>query len=153
MTIRLSTGFRDRMLGDNPFRTIFERGVIYVYTGVQPASADNAVQGTLLGKITESGGDFSFGSTTNGLLFAAPSDGEIVKDPNQVWQLVADATGTTGWGRLMGNALDDLTESQVLPRIDFSIGGSSADLTLNNTSVSAGATVTIDNFRYRIPAS
>ncbi len=153
MTIRLSTGFRDKMLGDNPFRTIFENGVIYVYSGVQPTSADNAVQGTKLGEITQDGGDFTFGSATNGLLFDAPSNGEIVKDPSQVWQMVAEADGTVGWGRLMGNAIDNLAGSQTLPRVDFSIGGSSADLSLNNTSVSSGATVTIDNFRYRIPAS
>lgn len=150
MTVRLSTGFRDMILGTSAFQDIFDYGVIYVYTGVQPSAADNAVQGTLLGKITQDGNSFSFGSQTNGLQFDAPDGGVIAKLPSQVWQMVGEAAGTAGWGRLMGNALDDLGSSTSLPRIDFSIGGSSADLVLNNTSIAVGARTTIDQFRYRI---
>ena len=150
MTVRLSTGFRDMILGTNAFRDLFEYGVIHVYTGSQPTSADNAATGTLLGKITEDAGAFTFGDTTNGLLFAAPDDGIIAKDGNQTWQLEGIADGTAGWARLMGNALDDEGASETLPRIDFSVGGSSADLVLNNTSIATGAVTTIDQFRYRI---
>ena len=150
MTVRLSTGFRNALLGQQAFRDIFEYGVIHVYTGSQPTSANSAVSGTLLGKITEDGGTFTFGSQDNGLLFDEPDDGIIAKDPAQMWQMLAEASGTAGWARLMGNASDPLGQSDTLPRIDFSIGTSGADLLLNNTSISEGARTTIDQFRYRI---
>lgn len=151
MAVRLSTGFRDLILGTDAFADIFDYGVIFVYTGVQPASADQAVTGTLLGRITVDGEPFEFGSEDNGLRFGTPEAG-IISKRSAVWQMVGLANGTVGWGRLMGNALDDLAESTTLPRIDFSIGGSSADLQLNNTSIATGARTTIDQFRYRILA-
>lgn len=152
MTVRVSTGFRDLILGTEAFRDIFERGVIFIYTGSQPATADAAVSGTKLGQVTESGGAFNFGSPDNGLLFAAPDGGSIAKDSGQLWQFEGLADGTAGWGRLMGNALDNEGQSESLPRVDFSIGRSGADLILSNTSIVTGATHTIDQFTYRIRA-
>ena len=152
MAVRLSTGFRNLILGDDSFRTIFDFGVIHVYTGAQPVSADNAVSGTLLGKVTVDGEPFTFGSPDNGLQFAAPEDGIISKVEGDLWQLIGEANGNAGWGRLMGNALDALGSSETLPRIDFSIGTSGADLILNNVAIATGARTTIDTFRYRILA-
>lgn len=150
--IRLSTGYRDLLLGTEAFRGIFERGVMHIYTGNQPPTADSAVTGTLLGQVTEDGGSFDFGSPDNGLLFAAPDEGMITKDPGQTWRFTGLASGVAGWGRLMGNDLDSLGSSTSLPRIDFSIGQSGADLILTNTTITTGASHTIDQFRYRIPA-
>lgn len=150
--LRLSTGFRDKLLGTASFQTIFDYGVIYIYTGVQPTSADNSVQGTLLGRVTIDGNSFTFGNQANGLRFDAPSNGEIAKVASDAWQFTGLADGTAGWGRLMGNDLDDLGQSTTLPRIDFSIGRTGADLNLSNTSIVTNAVHTIDVFRYTIPA-
>ncbi len=56
MTVRLSTGARNGMAGRMGFAAMFNRGYINVYTGAQPASADAAATGTLLGTFTASSG-------------------------------------------------------------------------------------------------
>ena len=150
--LRLSTGLRNKMLGTDSFSGIFDAGVIYIYTGAQPASANDAVQGALLGRVTVGGGSFNFGNVANGLQFDTPSNGQIEKLASDTWQFQGLADGTAGWARLMGNALDDLGASTPLPRVDYSIGRSGADLNLSNTSIVTNATHTIDVFRYSIPA-
>ena len=42
MALRLSTGLRNAMLGTNSFKTVMQNGVIRVFSGVQPTSADDA---------------------------------------------------------------------------------------------------------------
>ncbi len=150
--LRLSTGFRDALLGTESFKDIFAFGVIYIYSGAQPTKADDAVQGTLLGKVTKDAGAFNFGTQTNGLEFATPSDGAIEKVAADAWQFKGLAEGVAGWGRLMGNDNDDLGASETLPRLDFSIGRTGADLNLSNTNIVVDAVHTVDTFRYTIPA-
>ena len=41
MTVRLSTGARNALAGETGFGKTFETGVIYIYSGPQPLSADN----------------------------------------------------------------------------------------------------------------
>jgi len=54
MTIRLSTGVRNGQIHSLGFNGLFNRGSILIYSGAQPATADAAVTGTLLGIVTSS---------------------------------------------------------------------------------------------------
>ena len=54
MTVRLSTGARNGMAGRLGFAAMFNRGTIKVFSGAQPASADAAETGTLLGTFSAS---------------------------------------------------------------------------------------------------
>lgn len=153
MTIRLSTGLRNGMLNATGFKEAFADGVIYIYSGPQPTTADSAVQGTLLGKVTQDAGAFVFGSSANGLEFDAPASGVISKAAAETWQMVGIAAGTAGWGRLMGNATDALGSSTTLPRFDFSIATSGADLNLSTVAIAVGAPTTIDVFQFTLPAA
>jgi hypothetical protein len=56
MTLRISTGVRNRLAQGLGFGAIFNRGSLAIYSGPQPASGDAAKTGTLLGLITESAG-------------------------------------------------------------------------------------------------
>lgn len=151
--LKESTGFRNAKLDTASVKTIFSNGVIAVYTGAQPATADAAATGTLLGYITLNGDPFTPGSPANGLNFAAAAAGGVLsKAAAENWRLKGSAAGTAGWGRLMGNALDDGSASTTLPRIDFSIGTSGADMNLSNTTIAVGSITTIDQFDYSIPA-
>ncbi len=152
MTVRLSTGLRNKLAGTTGFGSTFDNGVIYIYSGPQPLSADNAVSGTLLGIVTVDGGAFSFGTATNGLGFDAPVAGVVSKAAAEDWKFDGIADGTAGWFRLMGNATDSLGSSTTLPRLDGSIGVSGADLNLSNISIVTGAPNTIDVFQFTIPA-
>lgn len=151
MTVKLSTGFRNALLNNQSFSEIFSAGVIAVYSGAQPASADGAPTGTLLGYITKDGAAFVPGSPTNGLNWGAAAGGVIGKNSDN-WRLAGAAAGTAGWFRLMGNAADNGLASTTLPRIDGAVATSGGELNLSSLTVAVGSITTIDTFNYGIPA-
>lgn len=152
MAVRFSTGLRDMMLGSADFKTAFTNGVLRIYSGAQPASADTAITGTLLLEVTVDGGAFSHGSPTNGLNFDAPANGIISKAAAEAWKGTGLAAGVAGWARLSGNPLDSGGASTTLARMDMSVAKSGADLNLSNTTVAVSAPQTIDVFTLAMPA-
>lgn len=52
MTVRLSTGLRNKLVSSTGFAACFAGGVIDVYSGTQPATADSPSTGTLLGRVS-----------------------------------------------------------------------------------------------------
>lgn len=152
MTIKLSTGLRTALAGSTGFGSTFEKGVIHIYSGPQPITADAPVAGTLLGVVTGDAGPFAFGSPTNGLQFDAAAVGSVSKSAAQEWKFRGLASGTAGWFRLMGNTSDALGLSTTSPRLDGSVGTSGADLNLSNIAVTAGTPATIDVFSFGVPA-
>ena len=151
MTVRLSSGLKDAMLGETGLKGALADGVIRIYSGAQPASADNAIAGTLLAEITEGGGAFAHGSPTNGLEFDPPSLGIIAKAVAETWTGNGLANGTAGSGRICANPLDDGTSSTTLARLDFSVGKSTGDLQLSTVNVETGVPVTVDVAQITLP--
>jgi hypothetical protein len=92
MTVRLSTGLRTNFAGTTGFGSTFTNGVIYIYSGSQPISADSAISGTLLGIVTTDGLPFAFGTATNGLTFGSAVDGVVSKSAN-AWRFTGLAAG------------------------------------------------------------
>ena len=148
--IRLSTKLRDNLAGTTGFAATFANGVIEIYSGAQPATADSAVSGTLLGTVTLNSGAFTPGSPTNGLTFAAASGGSVSK--SGVWSFNGIATGTAGWFRFKGNAADAGAASTTLPRMDGSIATSGGDMSLSNLAITSGSPTTVDSFTFSVPA-
>lgn len=156
MAISYSTGLIKKLFGEqgvetgaNGLKGIMKNGVIRVYTGAQPANADAAVTGTLLGSITKDGGAFTEGSATNGLQLAAPS-GRTISKSTDVWKFTGAAAGTMGWFRFQANAVDnDLayadTTNEVV-RIDGSIGITSGDMRVTSVTSAVGSSSTVDTF-------
>ena len=153
MTVNLSTGLRNGILNATGFTTAFANGVMYIYSGPQPINADQAVQGTLLGVITNTGGTFNFGTATNGLNFAAPAGGVITKTSAQTWNGTAIAAGIAGWFRLMGNTADSLGSSTTLPRLDGAIASGGGDLNVANVNIALNAPMTADVWQFTLPAN
>jgi len=151
MTIRASTGLRNAMLGDVGLKTALTDGVIRIYTGSQPASADAAVVGTLLMEITLDGGAFSHGSPTNGLEWDTPAAGAISKPPGDNWQGSGIADGVAGWARFCANPVDAGGASTTLARVDMSVGKGTGDLQVSNVNVAIGAPITVDAATLRLP--
>lgn len=149
--MRQSTGLRTALAGTTGFSSVFANGIIEIYSGTQPATANAATTGTLLGVVTTASGAFTPGSPTNGLTFAAAANGIASKSTSQ-WSFVGIANGTAGWFRLKGNALDDNGVSTTLPRLDGSIANTGGDMSLSNTAIVIGSPNTIDTFSYEIPA-
>ena len=133
-------------------KDIFHDGVLRIYSGSQPATADTAASGTLLLEITQSAGAFTHGAFDNALEFGAAASGAISKSASETWQDTGIAAGTAGWFRLCANPTDSGALSTSLPRIDGSVGTSGADLNMSSTTITVGSTYTIDTFTLTLPA-
>jgi hypothetical protein len=131
LATRISTATRTALL-DTGIDTIWDGGtaVLEIRTGTQPAAATDAASGTLLVSITLPSD-----------AFGAPASGQMAK--SGTWQGTAVATGTAGWFRIRDAA-------DTAGRIDGAVG---AELTLDNTSISSGGTVTINTATVTMPAS
>lgn len=94
-------------------------------------------------------------NSANGLKWGAPSAGAIAKLATQTWSGVNGATATAGWFRFIGPVADsgalDTAEQQI--RVDGSIATSGAELNLNSTAFTSGATTTISGFSLTVPAN
>lgn len=135
-------------------KDIFKDGVLRIYSGAQPASPDDAVNGSLLVEISLDAGTFAGGDYEFGIEFeleASVTLGELEKTAGETWQGVGAIAGTAAWFRLVGNATDTGLASTTLPRIDGTVGASGADLNMSNTAVSVGATYTVDTFKLSLP--
>jgi len=132
-------------------KDVMRDGVLRIYSGSQPATADAAATGTLLVEVTVASGAFVAGAFGNGLEFGDSASAAIAKDAS-VWSGVGLAAGTAGWFRLCANATDAGALSTTLPRVDGSVGVSGADLNMSSTTIAVGATYTIDSFTLTLPA-
>lgn len=152
MAFRISTKLKNDLL--NAIKTSLAAGVIYIYSGSQPASSDDAPTGTLLGKVTVNAGSFTWGVATNGVDFDTPTGGVLTKAAAETWQFVGLAAGVPGWFRHMGNAADSLTTdgSETYPRMDGRIATTGAEMALSSTSVAVYQTVTVDAYSIAFPA-
>lgn len=153
MSVRFSTGLRNNMLSASGIRETFTNGVLKLYSGVQPTSADGAVTGALLLEVTVNGLPFTPGSATNGLNFDLPVSAVLSKAAAEDWKGSGILAGTVGWARFCGNAVDDDLASTTLPRIDMSVAKTGADLNISNTGIVIGAPTTIDVFNVAMAES
>lgn len=125
-------------------RDVFDFGVIHLYSGSRPSSADSAETGTLLAVITNNGATFTPGTKdTAGLRFGDAAAGVIQPLSGQTWKTDAIlATGTIGYGVLYANARTQGASTSSV-RTMFTVGTSSADMLLSRTSVTVGEPFTI----------
>ena len=85
------------------------------------------------------------------LNFGVPAAGVLGKHAD-VWSGVAVAGGVAGYGRLVKSD-DDGTLSTTQPRLQGNVAVSGQEITLSNTTITAGATQTIDAGNITVPAS
>ena len=130
MTIRFNTAMRDAMV--TALTNAISSYTLSIYTGSQPAAANDAATGTKLVDIIMSNG------------FNAPVNGSATLNTTTPNTGTAVATGTAGWGRIVGGAGE---------RIDGTVGTSGTDFTINSTSITNGATVTLTAMTVTQPAS
>lgn len=138
------------LLNGRSLASIFKNAILEIYSGAQPADADQAETGTKLLRISLASGSFVPGVATNGLNWGTPSSGALAK-ASEVWSGVGLAAGVAGWFRLYSN-LYITGASTTVPRIDGSVGTSGAQLNLSTTTIVLGATTTIDTFTISLAA-
>ncbi len=155
MAERLSTGLRNEMVGagGQSMADALNDGILKIFTGAQPATADAAETGTLIAEITQDSGAFVSEAPENGLSFDVASAGAAPKNPAEVWSGVGiNGGGVAGWFRFYGNTV--ITgSSPVAIRFDGNISTTGADMNMANTTIADAATTTIDDGAISIPAS
>lgn len=78
MTVRQSTGLRNALCGNDGFSKIFINGEIRIYSGTQPASADAAATGTLLGVVTAMAKSRALEARASATLTLAGTSGSVL---------------------------------------------------------------------------
>jgi hypothetical protein len=149
MTIRLSTGMRNKLLDGGAaggIKNALNLGFINIYTGTQPAAADTGATGTLLGTVSVSGGG-------TGLTFDAAVAGVIAKATAETWRFTGLAAGTAGWYRFWPAGGTPTNTSSTEARIDGSIGTSGADMNVSNLAIEVSQVNTIDSYTFTMPAA
>jgi hypothetical protein len=109
-------------------------GKIRIYTGAQPASANDAASGTLLVEIATADPAFGAAATGAAALASTPRSAAAV------------AAGTAGWFRMLDSNNNTVADGSVTAT------GGGGDLTLDNTSIASGQTVNITSLTYTQPA-
>jgi len=138
------------LLKGGSFRDIFKDGVLDLYSGVIPATADLAETGVKLASITLASGAFTANQPANGLEFGAPSAGTISKDSG-VWSGVGLATGEAGYYVFYDNSYDTGASSTSI-RFMGTCSETSGDLVMSDCTVTESATKTITAFQITLPA-
>jgi hypothetical protein len=129
-------------------KSILQGGVLDIFTGSQPASADYTETGTpKLVRISSTSGS----GANDGLKFGTAANG-VMPLTTPVWSGVVQVAGVAGWARLYGTT-GTAGSSATNWRMDMSVGVSGADLNLSYTSLVVDSIVTIPTFNITEPAS
>lgn len=93
--------------------------------------------------------------SVNGLKFGESVSGVISKYGPQVWSGVAVASGTAGWFRFVGPEADSLATDSAAEheRLDGSCATSGGQMNMSSTSITSGATQTLNAFAATLPAA
>jgi hypothetical protein len=155
MAERLSTGFVNAVNVTGSVKSLMADGIVAIYSGTQPTTADDTESGTLLMLLTLNSGAFTPGVATNGLNMDVSVAGVLAKAVAEVWSglgLAAAGTGTVaGWFRWYDN--DMVTgASTTAVRVDGSIGTTTAyELRMSNTTIVENGPSTVSTFTYTTP--
>jgi len=140
------------------FNDIFRNGIMRLFSGGQPATADLIETGTLLVEISESSGAFVSGSPEFGLNFGETAAAAILaKVAGTTWSGQAGATAQAGYFRFYPNDVDNHVGAdgggETMIRFDGAIATAGAQLNMSNIQITSGGTTTIDSVAVTLPTA
>jgi hypothetical protein len=152
MTLKASTGLRNKMLDTGSLKATFAAGFIRYYKGSVPADADAAISSESTNVLCT----LSISAGGTGINFdTAAAAGVLAKAPAEAWQGVVGNGGgvatfyrhytATEAGGTVGGS------STTLARLQGSIAAAGGDLNLTNTTLANGATETLDYYVVGLP--
>ncbi len=151
MTLKLSTGLRNKLLDTGSLKAILENGnggQIRIFSGSVPATADAAETGTLLCVITKNGtASGSAGSTPT--FSAAAVAGALSKDVDP-WNGVNVASGQASYYRHVVTG-DTGALSTTEARLQGAVGVVGAELNLSSVNLVSGATQALNSYSIAAP--
>ena len=145
MAIQLSSGLRDHMLVTGSFKSGLDGGVLRIYAGTVPATADAAVTGnTLLCTISNNaaGTGINFETTV--------SAGVLTKAASETWRGQVVTNGTAAFFRFSAIS-DDGTSSTTTKRVQGTCAVVGGDLNFSNVSFVSGNYRTVESLNVTLP--
>lgn len=144
MALQASTGLRNKLLDTNSLKSLMALGFVKIYSGAVPADADAAVSGTLLCTISNN-------STGTGInMAAAAAAGVLEKLASETWSGVNAASGTATYYRHVAVG-DTGALSTTEPRLQGLVGTVGVEMNLSSTTLTSGATQTLDFYSVQLP--
>lgn len=142
---KFSTGLRNAMLANSSLASALATGLVKIYAGTPPASADAALgAATLLCTV-------STNSTGTALAFeTAAVNGVLSKKAADVWSGVNAATGSAAFFR-HSPSTDDGSLSTTIPRIQGTVALAGGDINISSLGLTSGATQTINSYNVALP--
>lgn len=139
MTIKASTGLRTYLAVTGSLKGALDGGQLMFYEGTEPASADDAIAGSLLWTVTVDGDG-------TGITFeSAAVDGAAVKETTETW-CGATTAGTPNYWRFIGateKAGSIGGSSSTNPRIQGTCGNTAGvDIYLTTPTLTTNASLT-----------
>ncbi len=144
----LSTGFRDALISLYGVGLLMNQGVVYVFDGDQPPSADDAAPAPLA-TITTDGKTFVPQTDPNGagILLEAVSPG-MLKSVGQL-RIKGNRTGVATWWRWCWLGPGGLVASTKCPRVDGSVG---EELVLKSILIDSNTDDEVGGFFFLLPS-
>lgn len=142
---KTSTALRKAVLGDQSLKNVLDNSVIRIYSGTEPATADESIgSANVLAEITT-----TYGS---GVTFEVGDDAVLRKNSNETWQGAAINTGTATFYRIC-KASDTNGIATTEPRIQGSVGEGYGEMVLSNASITSGSIIPLNALSIFMPAS
>lgn len=150
MALKISTGLRNKLLDTGSFATVMAGGLVKIYSGTAPLTADDAIgsAGTnvLLCTISIDG----LGTGIN--MEAAAVGGTIEKKTTEAWKGTNAASGVATFYRHVAVG-DNGSLSTTQARLQGAIGTAGAEMNFTSTSLTAGADQNVDYYRVTLPTA
>jgi len=134
----------EKMSGGGSLAELMRNGVIEIYSGTRPSSANDVATGSLLCVITRDGGTFVADASANGLNLG-DMDGDDLKRAidesttiTELWRGIGIYAASAGWARWYDNSFDKSGLSTAV-RMDGLVATSGGDLNMTN-----GTTIAVD---------
>ena len=145
MAIQISSGLRDHMLISGSFKSGLDGGVLKIFAGAMPSTADaDSSALTVLCTI-------SLDATGTGITWASTvTAGILAKNASEIWRGQIAATGTATFFRWMAIA-DTGALSTTEKRVQGTVGLAGADLNFSSLSFVSGNYKVIDSLNVALP--
>lgn len=143
--IKISTALRQALAVGGSLRDTLNNGLVRIYSGAVPASADAALGGAVLLCEISAGGDgtpLTFEST-------APN-GALTKSASEVWTGTNLQNGTPTFFRY-ALSTDSGQASTSEPRIQGSVGGVGSDMVITSLPLVQGNPQVFELFQLTVP--
>lgn len=147
MAIQLSSGLRDHMLLTGSFKSGLDGGLLKIYAGAMPATADadsSALTVLCTISLDATGTGITFGSTVTA--------GILTKNTSEIWRGQISASGTATFFRFMAIG-DTGSLSTTNKRVQGTVNVVGADINFSSVNFIAPNYKVIDSLNVTLPVS